>query len=101
MTRKIIKWTLFIGGIVVAAVGMVLFLMSFVPPIVFREPFLRSVISVVGTFLICAALLLHADDIKETKRDLGTALKAIALIGLVSGGLYVAAVTLEIAFGVI
>lgn len=55
MTRKIIKLGLFISGIAIAATGMVLFLLSFVPPMVFREPFLRSIICVAGMFLICAA----------------------------------------------
>lgn len=89
MSRKIIKGVLFFGGLAVAMAVMTVFFTNFISTKTFvqKDVFINSLI--VGAVMIPASitLLMHAKDVRETKRALSIFCHGLAIFWLVTGGI--------------
>ena len=101
MKRKIIKGILFFGGLAVATAAMALFFPRVMASRTFEmmDVFLVSIVGGAGVILAAFGLLMHAKDVRETKKGLSVFCSVLAIFWLVTGGLnLIAGVVLLIIF---
>ncbi len=102
MKRKIIKGILFFCGLAVATAAMALFYPWVITSEAFEmmDIFLLAIVGGAGVILAAFGLLMHAKDVRETKKGLSVFCNVLAIFWLVAGGLNLTGgVVLLIIFG--
>jgi len=89
MAHRIMKGILFFGGLAVATAGMVLFFLKLMTleAFVMKDVFGITGIGAVGTLVASFGLLMHAKDVRGTKKGLSVFCNVLAIFWLVTGGL--------------
>ncbi len=103
--KKAVKRVLIIAGAVLAVAGAALFVVNFIrifriADFDFSGIFTAVAVLCAGLIPVSIGLLMHAKDIRETKRGVSSFLKALGMFWLIGGGVnIIAIIMISILFG--